>query len=137
MKRWFAALTGATLGTSACYVHSVIQEPSPELGTEVEITLTPSYGGDTTRWGSSIRVLDGRVLKSGPDTLALAVTRALGVGEMSTQKWHGDRIAVPREAVVKVERRQLSIVRTGLLLGAGFLAAVALDHAVGTPPVQR
>lgn len=135
--RWFLALAGATLGSGACYVHSAVEEPAPAPGTEVEVTITPSYGGDTLRWGSSIRILDGRVLKSGPDTLALAVSRALGAGEISTQKWHGDRIAVPREAVVKVERRQLSFLRTGLLLGAGFVAAVALDHAVSTPPVLR
>lgn len=102
------------------------------------MTLVPSFGTDSAKWlGPGIHVLDGRVLRSAPDTVALAVSRALGVGGVSTQKWHGDRVALPRAAVMSVERRQLSYFRTGLLVSAAVIAAVALDHAVATPPTLR
>lgn len=119
-------LVAAALIVSGCYVRSAVRGPAPVPGTEVEVTLSRSDTTQATALGSNVHVLDGRVVASGPDTLALAVTRALDYGGAATQQWHGDRIALPHSAIEKVERRRLSVVRTGILVGGvvtGFVVA--------------
>lgn len=119
-------LVAPALILSGCYVRSAVRGPGPVPRTEVEVTLSRLDSTLATTLGSNVHVLDGRVVVSGPDTLALAVTRALDYEGVATQKWQGDRIALPRSAIEKVEQRRLSVVRTGILLGGvvtGFVVA--------------
>lgn len=122
--RRYARIFGAAALVGGCYVRSPLSVPTPEPGTDVEVKL--AYPTDSAApIGGGIDVFEGRVLASGRDTLALAVRRTLRFDGISTQRWNGERVAVARADIARVEQRQLSVVRSAIL-GAGLVTALVL-----------
>jgi hypothetical protein len=122
--RQYATIFSAVALVGGCYVRRPVSVPVPEPGTEVEVRL--AYPTDSAApSGGGIDVFEGRVLASGRDTLALAVRQTLRADGISTQRWNGERVAVARADIARVEERQLSVVRTAIL-GAGVVTALVL-----------
>lgn len=136
MHRW--CLLGCTLILCiGCYFHSVVHEASPEPGSTVMVTLSqdsdPRLDGLI---GSHAYIVDGQVLPSPPDSLALALKHVQRLGG-HVEPWHGEHIAFPKSSVVGIERRRLSVPATAALVGGIMTGLVALGKAVGKPPVMH
>ena len=124
MIRRYVGIFGAAALVGGCYVRSPLSVPTPEPGTDVEVRLAyPTNSAAPI--GGGIGVLQGRVLPSGRDTLALAVRQTLQFDGMSTQRWNGERVPLARADIARVEQRQLSVVRSAIL-GAGALTALVI-----------
>ncbi|HVH31452.1 MAG TPA: hypothetical protein VNA31_07290 [bacterium] len=135
MYRPATALVAALI-SGGCYFRTPFHGLSPSPGASVEVTLTP-MGSDSlaSLLGAGTRVIDGRVVPSGPDTLALAVSRAL-LFDGTIQLWRGEHVALPHRAIATVEGRRFSPMATALIVGGTVAGLVALAKAVKKTPVQ-
>ena len=125
MLRWPAVLTIASVVSSGCYVHRAIVDPSPVPNTSVTITLTNDGTSELSGpLGPGARAIDGRVLPSVGDTIALAVRRVARVSGR-IEEWRGEHVAVPRHAAAQVEARVLSTRATAAVVG-GAVVGLAL-----------
>lgn len=133
-----SCLLAATLMvTGGCYFHSVVHESSPAPGTVVMVTLSQDSDPRLASLiGSNAYVVDGRVLPSTPDSLALALRHVQRLGGR-VEPWHGEHVAFPKTSVRGVERRRLSVPATLGLVGGVMTGLVLLGKAVAKPPVMH
>ncbi len=134
MCRGLCTFAAATFIWTSCYFHTAFRGLSANPGKTVEVTLTP-WGSDSLapRLGVDVHAVDGRVVPSGPDTLALAVSRVLLVsGKM--QPWLQERVALPHDAIARVEGRRFSAPATMLLAGGAVAGLIIAAKAVRKPP---
>jgi|SRR6266550_2352992 len=132
VHRWFIAVTAAAAVSSGCYFHRAILDPVPVPNTSVTVTLT--HDGQehlSGLLGPGARALDGRVLPSSPDTIALAVYRIRRVtGRI--EEWKGEHVAVPQRSAARVEERRFSAPVTTAVVGGAVLglalAAELIKH---------
>ena len=133
----FRRLTGIVAGVvavSGCYVRRAIHEPGPVPGTTVEIKLTSDATiGLSGLIGPNVRMLDGRVIATSPDTIVIAITRAVKT-DATAQEWRGERVAIARSSIATVEGRRLSPVTTGILVSGTVVGLVLAANAVRRPP---
>ena len=128
-------LAATLMVTGGCYFHSVVHESSPEPGTVVMVTLSQDSDPRLAALiGSNAYVVDGRVLPSTPDSLALALRHVQRSGG-HLEPWHGEHVAFPKTSVRGVERRRLSVPATMGLVGGVMAGLVLLGKAVAKPPV--
>lgn len=120
---------------SGCYFRTPLRDESPAPGSPVRVTLTREGSVDLAKvLGAQIHTLDGRVVSSSHDTLAIAVTRAVRLDD-SAQVWRGEHVALPRTAISVVDHRHLSVPATALIVAGVTTAAVLAGNAVKRPPV--
>jgi len=135
MRRWLIVLTAAAGVSSGCYFRRTMLEEPPAPNTSVTVTLTADGVGELSDpLGPGARALDGRVLPSARDTVALAVhrmTRANG----RVEEWKGERVALPRRTVARVERRWFSAFATAAIVGGAVTGLVLAADMAGRPPV--
>jgi len=134
MPRLLAALTTATVA-SGCYFHRAILDPVPVPNTSVTVTLTHDGQEQLSGLlGPGARDLDGRVLPSSPDTIALAVYRIRRVTGR-VEEWKGEHVAVPQRSAARVEERRFSVPVTTAVVGGAViglvLAAELIKHFHG------
>ena len=113
---------------SGCYGYYPITESSP-AGHDVQVTLTDSGAVALARQiGPFADALNGRLVSvSGNDyVLAMASVHQRDGNETS---WRGERVAVPRPLVARLEERRFSRGRTTLFSGAVAIALVAVRQA--------
>ena len=120
-----------------CYFHSVVSDASPKPGLRVLVTLSrDSDPRLITLIGSNAYTVDGHVLPSTSDSLALALSHVTRVGG-HVEPWHGEHVAFPKSMVVGVERRRLSVPATAGLVGGIMIGLAALGKAVAKQPVMH
>jgi hypothetical protein len=110
------------------YYPSTIASP---VGRSVQVTLTDSGAVVLARQvGASAEAIQGRFTADSGNALVLAVT---GVHQRDGNDvdWKGERVAIPRPLVVKVQERRFSRARTALFAGAIGVSAIALRQAFG------
>ena len=130
-------LAATLMAIGGCYFHSVVHESSPEPGTVVMVTLSQDSDPRLASLiGSNAYVVDGRVLPSTPDSLALALRHVQRLGGY-VEPWHGEHVAFPKTSVRGVERRRLSVPATMGLVGGVMTGLVLLGKAVAKPPVMH
>jgi hypothetical protein len=133
--RRFRIAWGVVVGTvtGACYYTTSVG-PTPVPGANVTVTLAPVAQAQVSpQVGSDARVIEGRLLPSPPDSLALAVTHVARFDERG-EAWHGERVTLPIRFVERVQQRRLSTTRTWLAmvgLAAGVLAAARIVDVDG------
>lgn len=121
--RLLAALTAATV-VSGCYFHRAILDPVPVPNTSVTVTLTHDGQEQLSGLlGPGARALDGRVLASSPDTIALAVYRVRRV-DGRIEQWEGRHVALPQRSAARVEERRFSAPVTTAIVGGAVLGLV-------------
>jgi hypothetical protein len=129
MYRWLARLTTVAVVSSGCYFHRAILDPFPAPNASVTVTLTnDGRGALSGLLGPGARALDGRVLTSSPDTIALAVyrmTRVTGRIEF----WDGEHVVLPQRSAARVEERRFSAWATAGVVG-GAVTGLALVAGV-------
>ena len=134
MYRRLVAFVAGVVGVSGCYVRRAIHEPGPVAGATVEIKLTPDATMVLSSLiGSNVRLLDGRVVTRVPDSLVIAITRAVRT-DGTAQEWRGERVAIARSSIATVEGRRLSPVTTGILVSGTVVGLVLAAKAVRRPP---
>ena len=130
-----ALMIVAAAGVTGCYFRTPVREASPATGSPVRVTLTQEGSVDLAKLlGAQIHTLDGRVVSSSHDTLAIAVSRAVRLDD-SGQVWHGEHVAIPRTDISVVDHRHLSVPATALIVAGVTTAAVLAGNAVKRPPV--
>jgi hypothetical protein len=136
MHRW--CLIACTLILSVgCYFHSVVSDASPKPGSTVLVKLSQDSDPRLTALiGPNAYFVDGHVLKSTSDSLALALSHVQRLGG-HVEPWHGEHVAFPRSIVAGVERRRLSVPATAALVGGIMTGLVALGKVVAKQPVMR
>ena len=96
------------------------------MGSEMCIETALTHDGQeqlSGLLGPGARALDGRVLTSSPDTIALAVYRIRRVtGRL--EEWKGEHIAVPQRSAARVEERRFSAPVTTVVVGGAVLGLV-------------
>jgi hypothetical protein len=128
-------LACALILTIGCYFHSVVHESSPEPGSLVTVTLSQDSDPRLSALiGSNAYIVEGRVIPSTPDSLALALRHVQRLGG-HVEPWHGEHVAFPKNEVRGVERRWLSVPATALLVGSVMTGLVLAGKAVAKPPV--
>jgi hypothetical protein len=128
-------LAGALILTIGCYFHSVLHESYPEPGSLVTVTLSQDSDPRLSALiGSNAYIVEGRVIPSTPDSLALALRHVQCIGG-HVEPWHGEHVAFPKSEVRGVERRWLSVPATALLVGGVMTGLVLAGKAVAKPPV--
>lgn len=111
--------------TTGCYTFRPAQPDALGAGSTIRVTVTPEEAArQRDRVGMLTEELEGRLLTVASDSLGLAI-----------REWQGspaDRpdfsayITVPRDAIVQVQEKHLSIGRTAAFAGAAFAVAAAL-----------
>ena len=116
------ALLGVTL--TACYRFEPSAPVQPVTGDDVRLTLSSDA---TTRLapalGAGTKQLAGRILAADASEFALAVDRTFKEDGVAVV-WGGDRVTIPRNAIVLTERRVLDKRRTLMTTGGAVLSAV-------------
>lgn len=136
------ALAGLVL-LGACYTYAPMQGAAllPGERVRLRVTAVTAEALEPVLGRADARLLTGEVITAGADTLIVQVpTDVTAVGTGSYQTLH-QRVAIPRDAVLEVERRTLDRQRTTVavgvvtaMLGAVVLRATVLQPGKSGPP---
>ncbi len=108
-----------------CYSYVALGGPAPANGADVQVQLAAPRDvvlQDVTVHG--ITVVQGRLLSSGADSLAVAVARLWGQ-EGRTYEATGIGVSLPRQDIAAVREKRASPVRSALVIGSGAAGIVA------------
>lgn len=130
-----AALAAAFL--VGCQTFRPVERGGPDVGSTVRLELaapdrpSDATGGPSWRRAADGRRLVGEVLAADADSVWLRVTGQ--VGRVGTES-RFDTLAVPRGAIARVERQQLSALKSAALAGglvAGTFLLLEVSDATG------
>lgn len=117
---------------SGCYGYYPIAESSP-AGHEVQVTLTDSGAMVLARQvGPFADELNGRLVNASGNELVLSMS-SVHQRDGNETSWRGERVAVPKPLVARLEERRFSRARTTLFSGAMAVALVAMRQAFQGP----
>ena len=127
-------------GVGGCYTTVPLASEPPRPDREVVLEFTEAgaqrLGGLLGRAVVSAR---GRPLEWNADTVALAMA-ATTSSRGGEQFWHGERVAIPRQFVVRARERTLDRRRTAAALVGGLAVAVLVQQVTGrnagAPPLR-
>jgi hypothetical protein len=114
---------------TACYTYMPMQSSAPPQAKEVGISINDR--GRVTlgdRIGQSVDRIDGRIVSSDSLAVVMDVYRVTDLRGIAST-WTGERVSIPREAIMGYNERKLSKVRTFALIGA---IAAAILASVGS-----
>ncbi len=112
------------LALSACYRYVPSADIQPATGDDVKLTLSPDASVRLAPvLGERTRSVTGRILSDGASELTLAVDRTFKDDSVAVV-WAGDRVTIPRNAIILTERRVLDRKRTLMSAGAVVVSAV-------------
>jgi hypothetical protein len=122
---------------AGCYTYATVSPEAARPGMSVRARVSgataelvaPLIGS------SDARLLDGRVIANGPDTMIVEVPTVMQASIGSTVETLHQRVALPRAAVYELETRRLDRMRTGALLGsAAVIIGVSVIKAIKSDP---
>lgn len=120
-----AIVVAATQLFAACYSYAPILATPADAGTTVRLRLTDAGSVALAPLiGPQIESMDGRLVSAADTSFVLGVTQTANRSGLETP-WRGEQLTVPRAAIARVERKQLSKGRTWTM-GAIFVGAIAL-----------
>ena len=118
------------LFVGGCYGYYPATTPTP-VGRDLEVTLSDSGSFALARQvGPSTATIGGRFASDSGNAIVLAVTGTRR-RDGTEVDWRGERVAVPRPVVVKVEERRFSRGRTTLFATVLTLGLIATHEALG------
>jgi hypothetical protein len=136
MSRCTSTIAAATLLTG-CYYRTSLTPASATPGTTVRISLTGAASHDLAdALGGDARTLDGRVVRSSPETLVVAVREVERV-DGHRIPWQGERVALPYADVAAIERRRFSAPATALVVAGSVAALILAAKVAGQAPVMH
>lgn len=133
-RAWVGLLLLGAVTLAGCYTLRPMTGPAPEPGNRVAFSINDAgravLGGLI---GPGIERIEGRLLDNGDTGYLLAVTN-VDLVRGGQQVWRGEQVRVPREYVVAVWERKLSMGKSiGLGVGVvgGFVAFLATRSLIG------
>ena len=114
-----------------CYSYAPLPSAAPNPGVRVSAELTDlGTARLAVLLGQGVRDVDGPVVASGADTLALSVLQVrLRTGEETY--WKGETVALPRGLIGELREKRFSRTRSalpgGVLAGGALLVAAQFD----------
>lgn len=129
----FTALFVALPFAWGCYTYRPLTTPEPQAGTRVSLELTEEGSQDLSgKIGPAVEHLEGEVLRLDTNVVELAVRQVQGVQGWQSD-WNGERVSIPRRAVVGWQQRKLSVGGTGFLGGLVAGGMYAIYRLLGGP----
>jgi len=130
VTRSIAIAVAATQGLSACYRYTPILATPADVGTDVRVGLTDAGSlALGPMIGPQVETMDGRLVTIADTSLVLSVQQTENRAGLETS-WRGERVTVPRSAVARIERRQLSQGRSWAVGALAVAAVAAIGRAV-------
>jgi hypothetical protein len=128
-RQFVGGLSAATLFLQGgCYAYLPMQTSVPATGQRIAVTLNDRGRyllGDLL--GSAVDKVDGLLVSADSVKVSLDVYRTTDI-KGGTASWTGERVEVPRDAIIGYQSRQFSKRRTYTLVGVavGVMVAVVL-----------
>lgn len=126
IRRAVATLLAGSLALqTACYSYAPLQQATPAQARRMAVVINDR--GRTMlgeRLGANVEQVDGNVVTIDSANVTLDVYRVTDLRGTGTT-WTGERVVIPREAILGFRERKLSKARTLLVIGAAVLAIVA------------
>ncbi|HJR16164.1 MAG TPA: hypothetical protein VJ808_04855 [Gemmatimonadales bacterium] len=117
----------------ACYTYRPLSTPEPQPGSRVSAQLT---GQGSQRLagqiGPDVLHVEGEVVASDSAGLNLVV-REIESFRGIRSDWNGEQVRIPREAVVGIQERRLSVGGTGVMGGVMAAGLYAMYRVLGGP----
>ena len=145
-KSRLGVAAAALSATQACYNYVPLETTTPPVGERIAFEISDrGRVGLSNRFGPGLAQIEGTLVGNQGNDYVINVYRVSQISG-SSAIWSGEETRLDREYVGQVRSRQLSKLRTGLLIG-GLAAGVALLTAQGlsgtfsgapdpAPPVQ-
>ena len=116
-----------------CYTYRPLSTTLPEPGTRVSAQLSGSGSQELAgQIGSDVLHVEGEVIdadSAGLDLVVLEIESFRGI----RSDWKGEQVRLPRESVVGMQERRLSIGGTGLMGGVMAAGLYAIYRVLGGP----
>ena len=122
---------GILLSQVGCYQYVPLADtaPLPEAGTEIKLEFSPPQDLDLgSRTLHDVTVIEGEIFEISGDTVAV-FSRWLQTAFGERYATSGGVFYVPRSHTRRVEQRQFMLVKTGVVLGVGVAAGIAIYRA--------
>jgi hypothetical protein len=127
-----SVLLGAMVLTG-CYTYRPLATPNPVPGDRVSAQLTTEGSRDlTNQVGPEVLHIEGNVLDLDSTGLNLEVLEIESYRGIRSD-WHGEHVRLPRQAVVGIQERRLSIGGTTLMGGVLAAGLYAVYRILGGP----
>jgi len=110
----------------ACYSYAPLRSVTPSPAQQVGVVINDR--GRTLlgeRVGALVERIDGRIVSIDSSSVVLDVFRVTDLRGTATT-WTGERVTIPRDAVLGFRERKLSKLRVLALVGAAALAVFAV-----------
>jgi hypothetical protein len=121
----------AALLLCGCYVSAPLATTAPEPGTRLHVQLTDAGSADLARYiGPNVVAVDGRLLQNSDSAISLSVSN-VAMRSGVEQFWKGESVTLPRNAIATVQRKKLSVWRSGLVGSALVAGIVAISGVAG------
>jgi hypothetical protein len=118
---------------TGCYTYRPLATPNPVPGDRVSAQLTTDGSRDlTSQVGPEVLHIEGNVLDLDSTGLNLEVLEIESYRGIRSD-WHGEHVRLPREAVVGIQERRLSIGGTTLMGGVLAAGLYAVYRILGGP----
>ena len=108
-----------------CYSYVAVGVVAPAAGVDVQVEFAAPRDvvlQEVTVHG--VTAVQGRLLSSDSDSVALAVAQLWGLEGLSYEAT-GVGVSLPRQGIARVREKRMSRARSGLAIGAGGAAIVA------------
>jgi hypothetical protein len=117
----------------ACYTYRPLSTAAPEPGTRVSAQLTGQGSHQLAgQLGPDVLHVEGEVVEVDSASLNLVV-REIESFRGIRSDWNGEQVRLPREAVVGIQERRLSIGGTGLMGGVMAAGLYTIYRVLGGP----
>ncbi len=130
-RRFASSLcVGALALNTGCFTYRPMQSSPPLQATQLGVSINDRGRvllGD--RVGQSVDRIEGRIVSSDDQNVVLDVYRVRDL-RGNTSTWTGERVSIPKEAIMGYNERKLSLTRTFVLVGA--IAAVIIASVGST-----
>jgi len=118
------------LGLAGCYHFVPLNQETPIPGEHIRVRLSPGAAmGLTERLGQQVRTVEGPLISSLGDSLSLDVGWG-GLYAGTPFEGRRETLSFSADAIVEVERRELSRTRTGVVGGLVLAATVLVIQAI-------
>lgn len=120
---------------AGCYTYKPLPSTGPATGTRVSAELTDQGSIDmSSQLGPGVTQVQGEVLPSDSTSLRLAIlTTANNRGIESD--WQREQVAIPVNALGRLEQRKLSYGQTALAGGLAITGLYAMYRLLGGPGI--
>ena len=122
---------------AACYTYQPLPTTPPASGTRVSAELTDQGSIDLTpQLGPEVAEVKGEVIHMDSTALRLAILGTANRRGIETD-WQREQVAIPVNALGRLEQRKLSVGQTALASGLALGGLYAMYRLLGGPAILQ